>query len=132
VKCPACGGRLRVVDVRPRSGSLIKRRRECMKCGMRRNTWEELDLKDHGSFPANRGDDLQQIEARTRARQAVRHAIARGDLVRPKICSNCGLEKFVEGHHADYSKPLEVVWLCKKCHYSLHSTTSSAQPSCAT
>lgn len=31
----------------------------------------------------------------------------------------CGSQK-VEAHHNDYSKPLEVVWLCRKCHADLH------------
>lgn len=30
-------------------------------------------------------------------------------------CHVCGTEK-VEAHHADYSKPLRVVWICKKHH----------------
>ena len=30
-------------------------------------------------------------------------------------CEKCGCEKS-EAHHEDYSKPLEVNWLCKKHH----------------
>lgn len=37
--------------------------------------------------------------------------------VRP--CSVCGDTK-VQGHHKDYDKPLEVVWLCDKHHRELH------------
>jgi hypothetical protein len=32
-----------------------------------------------------------------------------------KPCEVCGKEK-VEAHHPNYSKPLEVVWLCHKHH----------------
>ncbi len=39
----------------------------------------------------------------------------------PKICSKCGRSDLgIDGHHWDYSKPLEVEWLCDKCHKSLH------------
>lgn len=34
-------------------------------------------------------------------------------------CSICGDIK-VDGHHEDYSKPLEVIWLCRKHHKQLH------------
>jgi hypothetical protein len=48
------------------------------------------------------------------ARQIVHYAVKSGALV-PKPCEVCGNEK-VQAHHEDYSKPLEVVWLCKKHH----------------
>ena len=35
------------------------------------------------------------------------------------LCVKCGAQK-VEGHHPDYSKPLEAVWLCNKHHMELH------------
>jgi ribosomal protein L37AE/L43A len=35
-------------------------------------------------------------------------------------CLFCGNEK-VHGHHRDYSKPLDVIWLCAKCHHRLHA-----------
>jgi len=35
-------------------------------------------------------------------------------------CENCGSTENLERHHKDYSKPLEVVTLCRKCHAGLH------------
>lgn len=35
-------------------------------------------------------------------------------------CLFCGGEK-VHAHHRDYTKPLEVIWLCPKCHHRLHA-----------
>lgn len=34
-------------------------------------------------------------------------------------CRDCGAKKS-EMHHPDYSKPLDVVWLCKPCHDAEH------------
>lgn len=37
-----------------------------------------------------------------------------------KSCEKCGSEEKLHRHHPDYSKPLEVVILCHKCHFALH------------
>ena len=41
-------------------------------------------------------------------------------------CVNCGAVK-AEGHHPDYSKPLLIVWLCKKCHREEHYLIKSVK-----
>ena len=53
------------------------------------------------------------------AHQAVHYAIKKGTLVK-QPCSVCGSLKS-EAHHEDYSKPLDVTWLCHKHHMHLHA-----------
>jgi len=60
---------------------------------------------------------------KVKARLLVDYAIKKDFLIRPTECSKCGKEGRIEGHHEDYSKPLEVTWLCKKCHVELHKQT---------
>ena len=55
---------------------------------------------------------------KTIAHIAVKKAISRGALVRLP-CEVCGNEKS-EAHHDDYSKLLEVRWLCSKHHKEHH------------
>ena len=52
------------------------------------------------------------------ARKMVRAAVVAGRLVR-QPCAVCGATK-VEGHHPDYTKPLEVEWLCRRHHTLRH------------
>ena len=52
----------------------------------------------------------------SRANRRVFVAIQRGELVRPNVCEECGTGAFTEAAHSDYSKPLEVRWLCRSCH----------------
>jgi ribosomal protein S27AE len=52
------------------------------------------------------------------AHNKVRRAILKG-VLKKQLCLVCG-EKEVQAHHADYSEPLNVVWLCAKHHYELH------------
>ena len=49
----------------------------------------------------------------------VGNAIVAGRL-KKKPCEWCGVTDKTEGHHEDYGKPLEVVWLCKPCHGKRH------------
>jgi hypothetical protein len=41
--------------------------------------------------------------------------VKRGRIVKAG-CAICGSTDKVEGHHNDYSKPLDVVWLCRGHH----------------
>jgi len=52
------------------------------------------------------------------AHVATRNAIRDGKLV-CMPCEKCGAIK-VDAHHDDYSKPLEVRWLCRKHHLEHH------------
>ncbi len=48
-------------------------------------------------------------------------ALSRGDITRPQECSACGGEHpWIHGHHMDYSRPLDVVWVCPPCHSVIH------------
>jgi ribosomal protein S27AE len=55
---------------------------------------------------------------RQRAHNAVHAAIKSGKLVR-QSCLRCEHGKTI-AHHEDYSKPLDVIWLCQPCHKTRH------------
>jgi hypothetical protein len=64
---------------------------------------------------------------RLAAYAAVHNAKKRGILIQLPCCY-CGSEK-TEAHHPDYSKPLDVVWLCRKHHRMIDSTNEAKFPS---
>lgn len=55
---------------------------------------------------------------RIAATRAVQYAVHIGK-IKKLPCFICG-EQEVEGHHPDYSQPLQVVWLCEYHHKELH------------
>ena len=54
------------------------------------------------------------------ARMELNNAIKLGKVIRPDICENCNEKGFIEAHHTDYKKTLEVEWLCIICHSKKH------------
>lgn len=51
-----------------------------------------------------------------RANKAVYKAVMRGELVNPGRCSQCGGGGLIDAHHEDYTRVLDVIWLCRMCH----------------
>lgn len=58
-----------------------------------------------------------------KARAKAHYAVKTGKLVKPLKCTDCREVKKLQGHHEDYSKPLELIWLCQKCHTDRHHCT---------
>ena len=57
----------------------------------------------------------------------VARAIASGALVRPEECSACHkADGVIQAHHGDYTRPLDVTWLCARCHGRLHAVEKVA------
>lgn len=62
------------------------------------------------------------------AKRAVKAAISRGELSRPDVCEDCGGmpvprsdgRASIHAHQDDYSRPLDVRWLCQSCHNKQH------------
>lgn len=48
-------------------------------------------------------------------------AIRVGKIKRAKACSQCGRVGTIHAHHDDYSKPLDVRFLCVSCHQKWHT-----------
>jgi len=62
-------------------------------------------------------DSIRRKTPEYKARRALRDAIKRGKITRGKC--HCG--EVGQGHHEDYNKPLEVIWLCDNHHKELHN-----------
>jgi ribosomal protein S27AE len=73
-----------------------------------------------------RADKIRASCPKAKCRLATRYAITIGKLLRGP-CEKCGSE-VTEAHHDDYSKPLEVRWLCQTHHYELHLEKGDMAP----
>jgi transposase-like protein len=90
---------------------------------IRRNT----KFRDNIKFKEDNHFYRGGIKASDRAHNIVEQAIIKGILKRKSQCEICGDtgcfkdgRSKIQAHHDDYNKPLDVRWLCKKCHHDWH------------
>lgn len=97
--CSKCGGDL---------GDRYGKQRYCRGChakNMRMCRPKHSQLKEEARVKAN-------------ARSYANVYLRRGTLKKqPCKCGNPNSQM----HHEDYSKPLEVIWVCRPCHLELHN-----------
>lgn len=63
----------------------------------------------------------EQQPEKYKARNAVSNALRDGKIKRAEACFFCSGTSRLQAHHSDYSRPLDVHWLCSACHGKLHS-----------
>lgn len=87
----------------------------CPECRntYRRNWAKENPGKDYGYQKKQKIMNSEKVVCRRLTRTAVQN----GTLIQTP-CIICGNKS--EAHHEDYSKPLQVKWLCKKHHLEQH------------
>lgn len=98
--CSKCGGDL---------GSRYKKQRYCKKCHatyMRATRPKHSELKTEARIKANCRAYANVYQKRGKLKQEP-----------CKVCGNDNSQK----HHEDYTKPLNVIWLCRECHLKEHS-----------
>ena len=73
------------------------------------------------SLLASRQKWLENNSEKRAAHVILGNRLKNGKIAKPSKCENCGMEnRKIHGHHHDYSKPLDVKWLCPKCHALEH------------
>lgn len=88
---------------------------------------EKIREKNKRIYRSHRNEYKQMVAdwrkinpEKAKAHDLFKSALHFGKIVRPEICSRCGKSGKIHGHHEDYSKPLEVIWLCSVCHARMH------------
>lgn len=131
--CACCGKGLQFSDFYKRKSSLDGCRSECKSCSSEKSkkyylgnevkvksvvsAWTKTE-KGRESRKASTYKWVENNRVKSRAHDAVARAIKSGKL-KQYTCESCEDPKS-QAHHEDYSKPLEVVWLCSKCHTQRH------------
>ena len=108
------------------------RRYQCKACYRERYKRDrDKNLAWQKAVPlAKRMEYINKYEAKNPGKKEAwiifRKALYHGEITRPEQCEDCGKKKPLDGHHGDYSKPLEVDWLCRACHKRKHFLENQA------
>lgn len=115
----------------------LSRCAECTKAAVRANRTARLEYyraydRQRAKEPSRMADRIARAKSAPRprpetdpvkraARVAVGNAVRDGKLYRPPECQICAVPCEPHAHHEDYTKPLDVIWVCTGCHAFIHA-----------
>lgn len=106
--------------------------KECAKVDSSRHREDNIDKvrkydRERGKLPHRIALSVKNTRKKRQdnplygpAHVMLRRAVEKGIVLKPSTCSVCGNETRLVGHHRDYAKPLDVVWVCDVCHKKMH------------
>lgn len=84
-----------------------------------RKDYTKTDNGKNASFRSTKKYRLKNPSIH-KAHNLVNNGVRDGVLVKPSNCQCCDRQESLHGHHCDYNKPLDVMWLCQTCHTDWH------------
>lgn len=137
--CIRCGATKPLSEfyTHPRMGDgHLNKCKECCRSDARRRhyqrmedpAWREAE-RERGREKAARNGHLypKRTPEQRSAHTKVAAAIRSGRLIPAMACQRCGhdfSEYGREAHHPDYGRPLDVEWLCRRCHRKHHRSVA--------
>lgn len=97
-------------------GAYAKTERGAIKAREAKERWAK---KNKARIYASTKRYREENPNKYRAHAKVAYEVSRGNLTR-QPCEVCGCTESIHAHHDDYSKPLNVRWLCSKHHNLWH------------
>lgn len=126
--------------------------KECHKQKMLQNRNEKIEYyrkydRDRFQTPARRADIFARSKIilaspkgteyrknwniknphKKKAQGILNRELRSGKITKPESCSICGITGKIHAHHDDYTKALDVMWLCPACHSRVHREKRDAQ-----
>jgi len=116
--CSRCNKNLPITDFNVSKKAVDGLQSICRNCHIiYKSTYEKtlnsMSTQRYSSMKWHHGN-----KEKARVHKLVRKALDSGDLI-TEPCEICNSLK-VEAHHEDYSKPLDVTWLCRTHHRERH------------
>lgn len=84
---------------------------------------DPINVERRKKYHELRDQDSETIK-KIRVRSLTRSYIKAGKLVKMP-CEVCAYDKYVEAHHDDYDKPMDVRWLCRNHHREHHESINN-------
>ena len=99
-----------------------KRFKEDPKVRLRHKRYQSTEA-GKASVSKSREKWLSENPEKRAAHVIFGNALRGGKVSKPDICTSCGKKatgRKMQAHHHDYTKPLDVIWLCSMCHSKEH------------
>lgn len=106
--------------------------KECTKKDVKQHRFENDSVREYDRKRGSRRSYEKTKEYRENnpkkyaAHVAVGNAVRDGKLIKASCCEDCGSNFALNAHHDNYNFPLEVRWLCSRCHHKWHVENGEA------